>query len=75
MRGWTKHIDQYIRDTYFPGLDPAALACSIQDRFGGSGVTERSVMNRLSELKLRNKRKPFLLIPKPGSRHPVRGMP
>jgi hypothetical protein len=52
---WSKEDDEFLKQWHNDKVkvDPACLAMSLNSR----GRNERAVMNRLSELRLRNKRK------------------
>lgn len=54
MSWWTQEKEKELKDDYFPGLDPAQVSLKIFGRDDDSAI--RSVTNKLSELKLRNKR-------------------
>lgn len=51
---WTKSKIEELKEDYFPGLDPAQCCLKLFNR--DDEPMRRSVENKLSELKLRNKK-------------------
>jgi hypothetical protein len=54
---WTRPMDDWLRETYFPGLSIAALTLDARHKFPRRGTTELSVTRRLEDLGLYSRRK------------------